>query len=461
MKMMSEGMQNSAGNKMRVILSNLTHNRFIAFGAGAFITTAIQSSNATCAMLVSFVNSKLMKFSQTLSVILGTAIGTTITLQIIAFKLTDYSLLIVAIGFILYLFSRKPKVKYIGEIVLGFGILFFGMYIMSEAMYPLKTYYPFINILYKLENPLFGLIIGTLFTALIQSSSAFLGIIIVLGTQGLLTLEAAIPLLLGSNIGTATTAILSSFNTSLEAKKVAVALTVIKVTGVLLIIWWMPSFTKVVELVSPKGSTGIHEMSQFAEILPRQIANAHTVFNVLISILFIPLTGQFARLIDRFLPEQVSAEDVEEKIETTYLDYNIKNTPSLGLNLAKEEALRVGRFAFDMVHQILRVFTEKDEKVILHLEKRKKQVDYLMSEIDRYLMRISRGNINDQHVNESFQIMYTVKEFDQIAEAVFKIMFKHAKTWLSGDLEFSDAGKAELDEYHSKVTKQQIGRAHV
>jgi len=454
MKMMSEGIQNSSGDRLRIILSNLTNNRFIALGAGIFLTVAVQSSSATCVMLVGFVNSRLMKFKQTIGVILGAAIGTTITVQIIAFRLSEYSLLVVAIGFILYLFSGKQKVKYIGETILGFGILFFGMQIMSESMYPLRTYTPFISILYTLENPLLGLLVGTIFTAIIQSSGAFIGIIIVLASQGLITLEAAIPLLLGSNIGTAVTAILASLNSTVEAKKVALGLTLIKIIGVLLIIWWIPAYIKLIEMISPKGTPGISEINNLVNILPRQIANAHTIFNVFLAMVFLPFTDLFARLIDRIIPEKATTAEAEEIIETTYLDYNILNTPSLGLNLAKEEALRVGRYVLDMVFMIIRAFTEKDQKVLKHLEKREKQVDFLMSEINRYLLRITRGNINDQRVNEAFQIMYAVKEFEQIADIITKVLITRAQTWLAGNLEFSDAGKNELIEYHSKATKQ-------
>jgi len=383
-----------------------------------------------------------MRFRQTIGVILGAAIGTTITVQIISFSLSEYSLLVVAIGFGLYLFSEKHKIKYIGETILGFGILFFGMHIMSEAMYPLRTYSPFVSVLYSMENPLLGLLVGTLFTAIIQSSGAFIGIVIVLATQGLITLEAAIPLLLGSNIGTAVTAILASLNTSIEAKKVAIALTLIKIIGVLLIIWWIPTFIRLIELISP------------ADTLSRQIANAHTVFNVFLALVLLPFTSLIADLIDRLVPQQSIPVETEEKVETTYLDYNILNTPALGLNLAKEEALRVGRFVLDMVYMIIRAFTEKNEKVITHLEKREKQVDYLMSEINRYLLKITRKNINDQSVNEAFQIMSAVKEFEHISDLITKVMNLRAETWIAGDLEFSDAGKNELIEFHSKATKQ-------
>lgn len=253
MNMMSDGMQNAAGDKMRTILSQITHNRFIAVSMGTFITMALQSSSATTVMLVSFVHSKLMKFRQTIGVILGAGIGTTITVQLIAFKITDYALLMIGVGFMINFLFQSNKIRNIGKSVLGFGILFFGMHIMSESMFPLRSYSPFIDAIIKLENPMLGILAGTIFTALIQSSAAFIGIMIVLATQGLISLEASIALLLGANIGTAITAILASLKTDREAKQVAVAHTLLKVVGVLIFLFWIPQFAELIEKISPKS----------------------------------------------------------------------------------------------------------------------------------------------------------------------------------------------------------------
>ena len=201
MAKMSEGMKKAAGNKMRNILAVLTKNRVIALIVGAFVTMVIQSSSATTVMLVSFVQAELMTYAQSIGIILGANIGTTVTAQLVAFKLTDYALLMITVGFAMTMFGKKESVKHIGEAILGFGILFFGMKIMSDAMKPLRSFQPFIDLMKGLENPLFGILIGAAFTALIQSSSAFTGIVIVLAQQGLLTLEAGIPLILGANIG--------------------------------------------------------------------------------------------------------------------------------------------------------------------------------------------------------------------------------------------------------------------
>ncbi len=185
MHTMSEGMQQSAGERMRSILGSVTRNRIVGVGVGTLVTTIIQSSSATSVMLVSFVNARLLQFRQTIPVLLGAAIGTTITAQMIAFKITEYSLLLVAIGFFLQAFSNKEQWKSVGTSLFGFGVLFFGMQIMSNAMAPLREWTPFIDLLLKLENPVFGILVGALFTALIQSSSAFVGIMIVLASQGL------------------------------------------------------------------------------------------------------------------------------------------------------------------------------------------------------------------------------------------------------------------------------------
>ena len=287
MEMMSEGLKKTAGSKMRNILSTITNNRFIAVGVGAFITMIIQSSSATTVMLVSFVQAQLMTFAQSLGIILGASIGTTITAQLIAFKLTDYSLLIVGIGFTLVFISKSKKLKNIGEGILGFGILFLGMWLMSDSMYPLRTYEPFIDLLLKLENPILGILIGTIFTALIQSSSAFIGIVIVLGSQGLITLEAAIPLLLGSNFGTSITAGLASINSGREAKRVALAHSLFKVMGLILFAWWIPTFAELIRTFSPMEGVDITSPGNF-DAIPRQIANAHTFFNIILTIVLLP-----------------------------------------------------------------------------------------------------------------------------------------------------------------------------
>ena len=453
MKLMSTGLQNSAGDRMRDMLGRMTHNRFLALGIGALVTTIIQSSSATSVMLVGFVNSRLMDFRRTIGIILGAMIGTTFTAQIIAFKITDYALLIIAVGFFIYAFSSKPRIKNLGETILGFGILFFGMHIMSEAMYPLRTYAPFLDILVNMENPLFGILAGVVFTALIQSSSAFIGIMIVLASQGLLSLEASIPLLLGSNLGTAVTAILASLGSSREGLKVGIAMSIIKLVGILIMVWWIPSFVELVESISPKANPDIlTDTLAAATVLPRQIANAHTLFSVFLAFSFLPFTNLLARLVDVIVPPDKMEE--EAKPQTMYLDRRFIKAPSLGLNLAKQEALRVGNLVREMGYEIIFPFTEKSDNSLASIGRKEETVDYLETEIQQYLTALTRENVGQKRVDEAFQIMYVVNEFENIADIISKIMVRRARSWLDSEADFSAQGKKELEEYHQHVMNQ-------
>ncbi|MEE4198043.1 MAG: Na/Pi symporter [Bacteroidales bacterium] len=455
MGMMSDGMQNAAGDKMRAILSQLTHNRFVAIGVGSFITMAVQSSSATTVMLVSFVQSKLMKFRQTIGVILGAGIGTTITAQLIAFKLTDYSLLLIGIGFILNSFSNHGLWKNIGKTILGFGILFFGMHIMSDSMSPLRSFAPFLELLVSLENPILGILVGTLFTALIQSSAAFIGIMIIFATQGFLTLEASIPLLLGANIGTAITAILASIKTHREAKQVALAHTLFKVFGVLVFLFWIPQFADVVRFISPKPAEPSMTLNALAGVVPRQIANAHTVFNIMLTLIVVPFTNGFAWFVEKIIP--LKAEE-KPAFKTHYLDHGMIKSSSLALNLAKQEVIRIGRLVQDMTSDIIIPFLIKGEGIVDDIKTTEEEVNFLRDEVNNYILKITRENINEDRINEAFQLLYTIKEFEQMADIISTNLIPKAEVWCSRNYEFSEEGKKEIVDYHTR-TQKQLSRA--
>ena len=456
MEMMSEGMKKTAGGKLRVILETLTSNRVIAVAVGTFVTMIIQSSSATTVMLVSFVQAKLMTFAQTIGIILGSGIGSTFTAQLIAFNLTDYSLLIVGIGFLIVFINRSKRIKNIGEIILGFGVLFFGMYVMSNAMSPLRTYQPFIDLLLYLENPYTGIIIGAIFTALIQSSGAFAGILIVLGSQGLITLDAAIPLILGSNIGTSITALLASINTGRESKRVALAHTIFKLIGVVLFVWWIPYFADFVRSISPEGSQSSTGIAYLAEVVPRQIANAHTVFNVVLTIILLPFTGIAATLISRLLPDI----DVKEEsiYKTKFLEESLITTPTLALNLAKAEIIRMATKVQKMVEQILIPFFNPNTDIIDEIISEEAEIDYLNLRISKYLMKISQKSLDEERADEIFQMMHCITELEQIGDVVSKSLIPLANTRIEHNLSFSEEGKLEIEDYHLRTMKQ-ISRA--
>lgn len=455
MEMMSEGLKKTAGSKMRNILSTITNNRFIAVGVGAFVTMIIQSSSATTVMLVSFVQAQLMTFAQSLGIILGASIGTTITAQLIAFKLTDYSLLIVGIGFLLVFISKSKKLKNIGEGILGFGILFLGMWLMSDAMYPLRTYQPFIDLLLKLENPILGILVGIIFTALIQSSSAFIGIVIVLGSQGLISLEAAIPLLLGSNFGTSITAGLASINSGREAKRVALAHSLFKVMGLILFAWWIPTFADLVRTFSPIEGVDITSPDNYAAI-PRQIANAHTFFNIILTIVLLPTIKIAADLIVKILPDIDEEED--DQFKTKFLEEDLLSTPALALSLTKAEIIRMASKVKVMIENILPPFLAYDPDKLEGIKEKEDEIDFLNMKINKYLRKISQESIVEERSDEIFQMMHTITEIEQIGDIIAKRLIPLAEKKHELNIHFSKEGEEEIKEYHLTTIKQ-ISRA--
>lgn len=462
MEKMSTGMKKAAGDKMRSILSALTNNRYMGLLVGAFVTMVIQSSSATTVMLVSFVQAGLMTFVQSLGVILGADIGTTVTAQLVAFKLTDYALLMIALGFGLMMFGRNDNQKNIGESILGFGILFYGMKLMSEAMYPLRTYAPFIDVLARLENPLFGLLVGAAFTALIQSSSAFTGIIIVLAQQGLLSLEAGIPLIMGANIGTCITAGLASIGATREAKRVAMAHVLFKVTGVLLFIFWIPWFADLIRAISPTSDA--EGMAQLSAVVPRQIANAHTIFNVGLAVAFIPFTSFFANLIMRFYPDVEDEKDLT--IATWHLDDSAIETPALALDLARSEINRMAKISKRMLEGFIKPFMSADPgndpihsqlTVIEGIEMRERKIDFLEKRVKKYLLQIGQQQLSDSQIKEVFGMTTICSHMETIGDIIERNLLPLIAKKRALELDFTEAGKFELNRYHKKVCKQ-LGR---
>lgn len=444
MEIMSDGLIKASGSKIRNILNTFTRNRFAAFLTGTLATTIIQSSSAVSVMTISLVEAKLIRYKQTFGILLGAGIGTTITAQIIAFKITDYSLLIIALGFFIRILTKKDLLKFTGNAILGFGLLFYGLEIMSDAMVPLRSHQPFLNILLQLENPILGILAGLLFTAIIQSSSAFIGILIVLSAQGLLSLDAAIPLLLGANIGTTATAILASLKAGYEAKRVAFTFFVIKLTGVLLVIAWIPSFVDLVRHLTPVSNS-----TDLAHIIPRQIANAHTLFNMGASILLLPLANTITNLIVKLMPAKKVKK--EKLAELKYLKNKLIDQPALGLMMAKKETLEMASKVKQMIRIINHPFIYKNEGDLHKIEKLEKISDYYQAKIISYVSKISQKDIAEEFIDEAFKLIYIVSELEEMADIVYNSLLDKALLWINSDKEFSEEGKKELLNYHLQI----------
>ena len=471
MEKMSEGMKKSAGNKMRSVLAALTSNRVIGLLVGAFVTMVIQSSSATTVMLVSFVQADLMSFAQSLGVILGADMGTTITAQLIAFKLTDYALLMIAIGFGMRMFGKNDNAKNIGEVLLGFGILFFGMKLMGDAMKPLRTYPAFINLMEGLENPLLGLLIGTMFTALIQSSSAFTGIVIVLAQQGLITLEAGIPLVFGANIGTCITAGLASIGTSREAKRVALAHVVFKVCGVMLFVFWIPTFAGIIHGIADK----------FGSDPARQIANAHTIFNVSLGLFFLPFSAIFAAFLLKILPKEEKLKGVVPHLR--HLDESMIATPEFAIGLARTEISRMAKILGRMLRAIIIPFMsdaklinrevgQKDEADLLikeiptqdeiypqltlieGIDMREEKIDFIDEQIVDYLIKVAKQELSVEQANQVYGMITIANDIESIGDIIHRNILPLVDKKKALNTDFSEEGKEELMIYHTKMCKQ-------
>ena len=451
MEMMSEGMKKSAGNKMRAILAALTKNRVIALIVGAFVTMVIQSSSATTVMLVSFVQAELMGFAQAIGVILGANIGTTITAQLIAFKLTDYALLMIITGFLMRFLAKNDNIRFTGEAILGFGFLFFGMKLMGDSMQPLRTYQGFIDIMKGLENPLIAVLVGSVFTGIIQSSSAFTGIVIVLAQQQMITLEAGIPMILGANIGTCITAGFASIGTARDAKRVAIVHVIFNTLGAALFIFWIPAFADIIRTIAAK----------FNSDTARQIANAHTFFNVSLALIFLPFTTIFARLAYRILPEKIEEKGIEPA--TRHLDKSMISTPVLAIDSARSEISRMAKILGRMLDAIIVPFiSEKPEQdkhnpqlsLLEGIEMREKKIDFLETRIGDYLLQITRQEMSDEQASEVFGMISIIKDMESIGDIIHNKMIPLIDRKKAQDRVFSQDGKKELLVYNEKICKQ-------
>ena len=448
MEMMSDGMKMTAGNSMRVILEKLTSNKFLSVFVGAFVTMVIQSSSATTVMLVSFVNSGLLNFTQALGVILGSNIGSTVTAQIVAFKVTDYALILIAAGSLMSLFSKKETVKNLGYVILGFGLLFYGMKVMSDTMKPLRSDPTFNSILTSFENPFLGILAGAIFTALVQSSSATTGIVITLASGGSITLEAGIPLIFGANIGTCVTALLAGLNASRDAKRVAIGHVTFNVLGVLLFCFWIPTFSEMV--------------AQTSSNIPRQIANAHTFFNIFASIIFIPFTGYIAKTIIRYFPDKTEQRDIE-KPAVLHLDEKLLNQPEAAINSAQAEISGVVGLMERVVGTLVRPFFNDQEQSDIEnseldlktgLSQRLDKITFLNEKISEYLLITSRGDLNSDQSKEVFSLVSTVNYLESMNNMI-KLRFDGLiKSREDSDVNFSEAGQREILDYHTKLVKQ-------
>jgi len=417
MRQMTESLKTVAGSGMKNLLAKLTANRFTAALAGTIVTAVIQSSSVTTVLVVGFVSAGLLNLSQAIGVILGANVGTTITAQIIAFQVYKYGLLMIAAGFFTSILARREYLRKWGVAVMGLGLIFFGMELMSIGTDPLRQWPPFINMMQNMSNPLLAVAAGALFTALVQSSSATTGIVIVLASQGLITLESGIGLLFGSNVGTCVTAFISAIGRPREAMQAAWAHIVFNIAGVLLWILFVPQFADVVRTISP--GAGADATTNAA----RQIANAHTLFNVGNMLLFVWFTGPLSRLVSRIVPERPKPPG----IQPLYLDTLFLEEAAMALDQIRRELVRLGDLVRGMLARSLDVATSGVDSEIDELVAADSEVDTIYEEIIRYIGQLSQRDLIGTQPQQLSQYVGIANYLENIGDVIDKDMLSAAR----------------------------------
>lgn len=434
MNLMGTGLQKAAGEKLKKLIEILTNNRLMGVIVGALVTMVIQSSSATTVMVIGFVNAGLMDLSQAVGVIMGANIGTTITAQLIAFDLVAYAPLAVAIGVVIWLLSSKKRHKDIAEILIGFGILFMGMDMMSGGLKPLANNPTFSNIIISLEDPFLGILVGMGLTTVVQSSSASIGLLQALASQGLISIDIAFPILFGDNIGTTTTALISSIGTNKTAKRAAVIHFLFNLIGTIL---FMTLLRGPVEAIVMKISPND---------IQRQIANAHSLFNIINVIIQLPFAGLLVKAANKLVPGEI--EEIEPDIR--HLDSRIIETPSIALGQAKKEVLRMGNLVEDNLVLASKAFNNKNKKIVLEIFSQEKIINRFERDIIKYLVELSNAPLTDeQHkeVNILFNVVNDIERIGDHADNIGELTHEV----LEEGLEFSDEAIEEFNNIFSKA----------
>lgn len=401
MTVMTEGLKAAAGNRMKSFLKAMTRNRWTSLVAGTGITAVIQSSSVTTVLAVGFVSAGLLSFQSTLGIILGANLGTTITAQIIAFKITKVSWVMIAFGYLFSVVFSQKSYKHFGTIILGLGMVFLGMNVMSEATSPLKTYEPFIQLMKGLDNYVWGILIGTVFTAAIQSSSATTGVVIVLASQGLITVEAGIAIILGANIGTCITAVLSALGKPRDAMRVAFSHIFFNVVGVIVWFVFIDSLSHFVQTIGG-GSEA------------RQIANAHTIFNIANTFIFIWLVNPVAKLVLWLLPKE---KKTRHKQFPELHSYFLEDT-SIAVDMAHGSIVKLGKQTIQIIGDGLNIVLRGNETELTMLRKEDELVDIGHAEILQFLQQIQSLSMSKKEVIRLEKQIETVNILETAADLI-------------------------------------------
>ena len=438
MKLMSDGLENIAGEKLKSILEKITSNKIMGVLVGTIVTAIIQSSSAITVMVVSFVNAGLMTLGQATGVILGSNIGTTITAQMVSLKLEVIAPIFIGIGAIVIVITKKKKVKDLAYIALGFGILFMGMGLVSSSLKPvseLAIFNKFILLVGK--NSILGVLIGILITAILQSSSATTGILVALAVSGNLDMSVAFPIILGCNIGTCITAILAGLTANRIAKKAALLHLFFNIFGTILFLPFSDKVVMIVQYLTPDN-------------VARQVANAHTIFNVVITIFILPISKYFVKLVNKILPD----DERRQVCGAIYLDKKLLETPIVASTQVVKETIRMAQIARDNFQLAMQSFFYGNDEDIKNVYENENIINMLEKEITEYLIALSQHNLPEENAELVSEVYHTINDIERIGDHAENIV-ELAINKINNNIQLSDEALKEVEEI-SKATLESV-----
>ena len=423
---LSASLEKFAGEKIKQVLAKLTGNPVKGMFVGAFTATMLQSSSLTMIVLIGLINAGILTLKQGIGVMLGSEIGTTITGQLIAFKVGVFFLPLIAFGFFLFSLSKNSRYKNIGQMIMSFGLIYLGMDIMSSSIQPLQNEPGLSDFLLTFgQFPLYGLIAGMLITAMFQSSAALVGLVISLGISNLITLPAAISMVLGANIGTCVGELFAVIGSSLSSKRLALAQLMINVFGILLFFPFIGNFSGLLETLSSD--------------LPRQIANAHTIFNVTVTVVMLPLTGLLVVVLKRLLP----GEEAQIKRGTIFIDEKLFAAPSIALSQAEKEVLRMGSLTYEMLEKATSAIQDDKKQAIAKVKELEGIVDEIYHAIDKYLEDSRFVNLNENELRKYAYLKHSLNDIERVGDHANNLV-ELAERKMKKALAFSKDAKEEI-----------------
>ena len=442
MKNMGEGLELAAGNKLRNLLQKITSNKVFAMLVGTLVTAVIQSSSATDAMVVGFANAGLMELGQAIGVLFGAKIGTTVTSLLMAIDIKAFVPICIFLGAVIITFSHKNNRKYYGQIAAGFGMLFLGLSLISENLKWMGESQAFASLADNLSFPLLGILVGFVFTAIIQSSSASVGILMALAMAGVITdLNQAVFVIYGFNVGACSAAFISSLGANRTAKQIALSNFLISTIGaviMMLITIFLP-LTTWINMLLPAEKLG----------LPAQISATHIFFNIAITVILLPFSNWIVKLATLILPDH---DEDKEKMAAVYLDTRLLTTPPMAVLSVENECKRLGALARKNYMYAMKAFFEQDQKLIAKVEKNEKVIDYLTSEITRFIVKINGLDILDSD-RKTMGVMYSaIQDMERIGDHAENII-ECAKQMMDGKMKFTETAMKELHNLDDLTTK--------